>query len=65
MAAQVKASTDFELGRAVFLHLKSLPELSADDLSVESDGEKDAARHSDQIRQMLVNDGDWYSVPDL
>ena len=26
---------------------------------------KVAAHHSDQIRQMLVNDGDWYSVPAL
>jgi osmotically-inducible protein OsmY len=39
MAATMKAPTDFELGRAVFLYLKSLPELSADDLSVKSDGE--------------------------
>jgi osmotically-inducible protein OsmY len=39
MVAIMEASTDFELGREVFLYLKRLPELSADDLSVKSDGE--------------------------
>ncbi len=38
MVAEIKASMEFNLNRDVFLHLKKIPVLSADDLSVKSDG---------------------------
>ncbi|HET9533227.1 MAG TPA: BON domain-containing protein [Blastocatellia bacterium] len=39
MVAEMKSPANLELGRAVFLNLKKLPELSADDLNIKSNGE--------------------------